>query len=64
MQKHSLTRFSIINPDARERFTATLHGLSGPTNGEWRSLLTDVCPEGHGVENRREWKVAFMGQIV
>ena len=47
----------MMKPDVEEKFTTVLASINESTNGSWSSIMTDVCPEGHGSQNGREWKV-------
>ena len=57
MQKHSLSRLSVENASQQERFVADLATLNEPTNDQWKSFITDICPEGYDNGTSREWKV-------
>ena len=38
-------------------FMAVLATLKGGTDNEWKSLLTDLCPEGQTMNSETEWNV-------
>ena len=65
MRKHSLSRLSIRNIPNQDRFVENLGLLNESTDNQWRTFLTDVCPEGYDNQTTREWrvKVEWDGEI-
>ena len=57
MKKHSLIKLGIATLSDHEQFVEHLGLLNEPTNDEWKLFITEICPEGYGHQNQREWRV-------
>ena len=57
MKKHSLINLGIANNSDHEQFVEHLALLDESTKEEWKLFMTNICPEGYGHHNKREWRV-------